>query len=139
MEPTLRLEELRAVMMSAPEQTTSRILAVMLSFVLLVVVLRLVRQRRLREEYTPVWVAATIGIAAISVVPGALRLVTRIVGAWTPSSAVFFLGLVFLTAICLNYAVRLSRSNTQIKNLAQEVALLRAQIKPTGDTEPRPD
>lgn len=126
---TLDLAELRSVMLSAPESTTSRILAIILSITLLLVVLRLVRHRRLREEYTPVWVAATIGIATISIVPGALRLVTHLLGAWTPSSAVFLLGLVFLTAICLNYAVRLSRSSTQIKNLAQEVALLRAQLR----------
>jgi hypothetical protein len=42
---------------------------------------------------------------------------------------VFFLGEVFLVAICLNYAVRLSQSGVQIKNLAQEIALLRAQVE----------
>jgi len=129
MHASLDLAELRSVMLSAPESTTSRILAIILSITLLVIVLRLVRHRRLREEYTPVWVAATVGIAAISIVPGALRLVTYLLGAWTPSSTVFFLGLVFLTAICLNYAVRLSRSSTQIKNLAQEIALLRSEVR----------
>jgi len=129
MHTSLDLAELRSVMLSAPESTTSRILAIILSITLLVIVLRLVRHRRLREEYTPVWVAATVGIAAISIVPGALRLVTYLLGAWTPSSTVFFLGLVFLTAICLNYAVRLSRSSTQIKNLAQEIALLRSEVR----------
>jgi hypothetical protein len=133
MHTSLDLAELRSVMLSAPESTTSRILAIILSITLLVIVLRLVRHRRLREEYTPVWVAATVGIAAISIVPGALRLVTYLLGAWTPSSTVFFLGLVFLTAICLNYAVRLSRSSTQIKNLAQEIALLRSQVQEQND------
>lgn len=139
MKGSLDLAELRSVMLSAPESTTSRILAIILSLTLLFVVLRLVRHRRLREEYTPVWVAATLGIATISIVPGALRLVTHLLGAWTPSSAVFLLGLAFLTAICLNYAVRLSRSSTQIKNLAQEVALLRAQLKEVAADVSRSD
>ena len=34
----------------------------------------------------------------------------------------------FLVAICLNYAVRLSRAGTQLKNLAQELALLNARV-----------
>jgi hypothetical protein len=42
---------------------------------------------------------------------------------------VFFLGEVFLVAICLNYAVRLSKAGLQIKNLAQELALVRARIE----------
>ena len=45
-----------------------------------------------------------------------------------PSSTIFFLGEVFLFLICLNYAVRLSQTSLRIKNLAQEVTLLRAQI-----------
>ena len=30
--------------------------------------------------------------------------------------------------VCLNYAVRLSRAGVELKNLAQEVALLRARL-----------
>ncbi|HTO08954.1 MAG TPA: DUF2304 domain-containing protein, partial [Myxococcota bacterium] len=58
-----------------------------------------------------------------------LRMLTRAIGAWTPSSTMFFLGELFLVAICLNYAVRLSRASLSIKNLAQEVALLRTEIE----------
>ena len=58
-----------------------------------------------------------------------LRELTRAIGAWTPSSTVFFLGELFLVAICLNYAVRLSRAGLLIKNLAQEIAMLRAQVE----------
>jgi hypothetical protein len=42
---------------------------------------------------------------------------------------IFFLGELFLVAICLNYAVRLSRAGVQLKNLAQELALLRARLE----------
>ena len=41
---------------------------------------------------------------------------------------IFFLGEIFLVVICLNYAVCLSRTGAEIKNLAQEIALLRAQL-----------
>ena len=34
----------------------------------------------------------------------------------------------FLVAICLNFAVRLSRASVQLKNLGQEVAILRAGL-----------
>ena len=54
------------------------------------------------------------------------NLVSRDLGSW------FFLGELFLIAICLNYAVRLSRAGVQIKNLAQEVAILRARIDELG-------
>jgi cell division protein FtsW (lipid II flippase) len=37
-----------------------------------------------------------------------------------------------LVVICLNYAVRLSRTSVQIKNLTQEIALLKARLEGLG-------
>lgn len=143
MENELRLEELRAIFLSAPESTSTRVLAALLSLALVAVVLGLVRRRVLREEYTPIWLLVAFGIALLSLVDPLLTWLTRVVGAWTPSSAIFFLGQVFLVAICLNYAVRLSRLVLQVKNLGQEVALLRAlheEREPTaGTASPSPD
>jgi hypothetical protein len=39
------------------------------------------------------------------------------------------MGELFLVAICLNYAVRLSKMSGQVKNLAQEIALLKTEIE----------
>jgi hypothetical protein len=89
----------------------------------------LVRRRSLREEYTPIWIGVSIGLILLSLWPPLLNGITRAIGAWTPSSTVFFLGELFLVAICLNFGVRLSRANLEIKNLAQEVALLRAALR----------
>ena len=92
-------------------------------------VLWLVYRRRLREEYTPVWMGVALALVLVSLRLDWLYALTRAVGAWTPSSLVFFLGEVFLVVVCLNYAVRLSRTGVEIKNLAQEVALLRARLE----------
>jgi hypothetical protein len=112
-------------------------MAVALSAALVVVVLWLVRGRKLRAEYTPIWMAVALGIFGVSLDLDLLRVLTRALGAWTTSSTLFFLGQMFLLVICLNYAVRLSRTGVQIKNLAQEVALLRARLDALGD-RPRP-
>jgi len=64
---------------------------------------------------------------------------TRLLGAWSPSSTVFFLGQAFLVAICLNYAVRLSALTLRTKNLAQEVALLRDALETRGAADAEPE
>ena len=138
MEPTLNPEELRELFLSIAEPGTARVLALGCSLLLVAVVLWLVRRRSLREEYTPIWMAVAFGLALLSLRLDWLRWLTRAVGAWTPSSVVFFLGEVFLVVVCLNYAVRLSKAGVEIKNLAQEVALLRARldrIEPLSDAE----
>jgi hypothetical protein len=119
---------LRELFLSATEPNAARALALGSSLLLVAVVLWLVRRRGLREEYTPIWMGVAVALVLVSIRLDWLHLVARAIGAWTLSSVIFFLGEVFLVAVCLNYAVRLSQAGLQIKNLAQEVALLRARL-----------
>ena len=127
-----RLIELRELLMLAPESTSTRVLFISLSLVLVATVLRLVKRRTLREEYTPIWLGVALAISALSLSRPLLYFVTRSIGAWTPSSALFFFGELFLVAVCLNYAVRLSKLTLQMKNLAQELAVLRGELESRG-------
>lgn len=128
MNPKMSAEELREVFLATGEADSTRWMALVLSIGLVVIVLWLVRRRSLQEEYTPIWMGVALALLVISVRLDILWAITRAIGAWTTSSTVFFLGEAFLVAICLNYAVRLSRANIRLKNLAQDQALLRAQV-----------
>lgn len=128
MNPTPEPHELRELFLSVSQPENTRLLALVCSLLLVAVVLWLVHRRRLREEYTPIWMGVAAMLVVVSIRLDWLYWLTRAIGAWTPSSVIFFLGEVFLVVICLNYAVRLSRSGLQIKNLAQEVTLLRARL-----------
>jgi hypothetical protein len=129
MTPTPTPEELRELFLAASDPGAARMLALASSLSLVAVVLWLVRRRRLREEYTPIWMGVAAALLLLSLRLDLLHALTRATGAWTPSSLVFFLGEVFLVAVCLSYAVRLSRAGLQIKNLAQELTLVRARIE----------
>ena len=93
------------------------------------VVLWLVRRRALRAEFTPIWLVASFGLAFLALRLDVLQAITVWIGAWTPSSTVFFLGELFLVAVALHYSVRLSKATLEIKNLAQHTALLQARLE----------
>ena len=139
---TLDLDTLRRLAIEQPAAGVTRLLALVVSVGFLLAVLDLVRRGRLKEEYTPIWVVVAAGLMVSSLWFDGVRLVTRAVGAWTPSSTLFFLGLIFLLVLCLNYAVRLSGISGQVKALAQEVSLLREElgrVRERGPAEaPRP-
>jgi len=124
----LDLETLRRIAIAQPEAGVTRVLALLVSVAFLIAVLNLVRRGRLKEEYTPIWVVVALGIMLCAVWFDGVRLVTHLVGAWTPSSTLFFLGLLFLLVLCLNYAVRLSGLSGRMSALAQEVSLLREEL-----------
>jgi hypothetical protein len=138
MNPTPTPEELRELFLAASDPSTARALALASSFSLVATVLWLVRRRSLREEYTPIWMGVAAALLVLSLRLDLLQALTRATGAWTSSSLVFFLGEVFLVAICLNYAVRLSRAGLQLKNLAQEHALLSARLDRLEGSSARP-
>jgi hypothetical protein len=122
------LERIRELFLNAPESDATRLLTVVGSLCLIGVVLWLVRRRALREEHTPIWIAISLGLVLVSVVPGMLTTITRLIGAWTPSSTLFFLGEICLVLLCLSFAIRLSKTSVQLKELGQEVAILRASF-----------
>ena len=115
--------------LAAPESAVTRALGIALSLVLVAVVLWLVKRRSLREEYTPIWLAVAVAIVSVSISDQLMKLTMHAIGAWTASSTLFFFGQIFLLAICLNYAVRLSSITLQVKNLSQELAVLRTELE----------
>jgi len=55
------------------------------------------------------------------------------VGAVVPTSTLFFLCILYLALLCLHYSIRISHLTHRVKDLAQEVALLRAHLeRPEG-------
>ena len=98
-----------------------------IAVVLLLVIVELVRRRRLRVEYSWLWLASGVTIIALILRYDLLIYVTELVGAVIPTSTLFFLCILYLALLSLNYSVRLSALSREVKELAQEVALLRAE------------
>jgi hypothetical protein len=96
--------------------------------VLAVYVLDLVRRRRLSEEYSFLWVIATVSIAVLGFCTPLLKWLTRLIGAMFESSTVFALGLAFATAMLLYLSVKMSRLSHENQVLARELALLRSEL-----------
>ena len=128
MSDEMRLAELRELFLNAPDSEIARVMAIAGSVALAAVILYLVRTRRLREEYTPIWMGVAGALMLLSFRMDLLREITRAIGAWTYSSTLFFMGELFLVVICLNFAVRLSRASFQLKTLGQELALVQARL-----------
>ena len=101
-----------------------RIIAVVFSFILVIYVFELVRRRHLNEEYSMGWLVAGVSIFILSLWPGLLDFVTRLIGAALFTSTLFFFGLFFIILICLHFSIRISALTRQVNRLTQRQALL---------------
>jgi hypothetical protein len=113
-----------------PELTLHQmVFALVTSLLAFFFVLELVRRRRLREEYSWLWLLTAGVMVVLAVWYRLLIVVTHIVGAVTPLNTLLLCAVLFLFAIAVHYSVIISRLTTQVKNLAQELALLSARLE----------
>jgi hypothetical protein len=99
------------------------------ALLLAVVIFELARRRRLRVEYSWLWIAAAVTNVILILRYDLLIALTRVVGAVIPTSTLFFLCVLYLALLSLNYSVQLTRLSREVKELAQELALLRADVE----------
>jgi len=106
-----------------------QVFAITASIVLVLLVFELVRRKRLREEYTWLWILSAATIFTITIRYDLLVFITHLIGAVLPTTTVFLFGILFLYLICLHYAVKMTTLSEQVKKLAQEHALLEAALR----------
>lgn len=102
-------------------------------------VLDLVRRRRLSEEYSFLWVVASVIVAILGFSTPLLRAITHALGIVYEGSTVFLFGLAFATAMLLYLSIKLSRLGQENQILTRELALVRDELdtlrrgRATGD------
>lgn len=100
-----------------------------MALLFLLLIFDLVRRRRLKIEYSWLWIATGCSIVVLIWRYDWLVWLTGAIGAVTSTSTLFLLALFFLAVVNLHYSVRISEMSTRIKDLAQETALLQNELK----------
>jgi hypothetical protein len=113
------------------------ILTAIIGFALLVIIFELMRRRQLREKYALLWGAVAIVVVPLAAFPRLLDAVTSVVGVASGVSLVLFLGLVFLLVLSLHLSWEVSALEEETRTLAEEIALLRTEIRERADSDQR--
>ncbi len=111
---------------------TQRIFAIVASVATLVFIVELVRRRRLKEEYSWLWIGTGVGMVVLSVWYGLIERITHVIGAITVTTTLFLFGLLFLLVISVHVTTVISKLTQQVRRLAQEIAILSAERDQAG-------
>lgn len=104
------------------------ILTAVTALVVVVPILELLRRRQLREKYAVLWVCVGLVVLPLGFFPRLLDSLSRFTGVASGVSLVLFLGVVFLLLVCIHLSWESSRLEEKTRLLAEEVALIRAQL-----------
>ncbi|MFL5892839.1 MAG: DUF2304 domain-containing protein [Solirubrobacterales bacterium] len=113
----------------APLDNRVRIVAVIVTAVMLGLVLELVRRRRLIERYALLWMVVALILLVLAIWNQLLAHVSHAVGIEVPANALFIAGLGLAFILLLHFSVITTRLSEETKILAQEVARLDAEAR----------
>ena len=106
------------------------------STALLLYILEMVRRRKLREEYSILWLAGSVVILVLSLKQGWLISIAHAVGIAYPPSFLFLVGILFILLILIHFSIAISKLHQMNKKMAQEIALLKNPSKSPGGLPP---
>jgi hypothetical protein len=92
-------------------------------------VLRLVRAQRLSLRDSLLWLLSTGAALVLTLFPGLLQALARALAIEVPSNALFAAAILYLMLNVLSLTIALSGSASRARRLAQECALLRAEVE----------
>jgi hypothetical protein len=106
-----------------------QIISILASVIIIVLILSLIRQRKLREEYSIMWLVGSLVLILFSIWRGLLDIIASLVGVVYAPAILLLIGIFFGVVMFLHFTVVLSKQADRNKSLTQELALLRNRIE----------
>lgn len=98
------------------------------ALVLLVFIIELVRQRRLEEQYSLLWLAMAVALVVLAITRDLWDWMAVQFGIAYPPTAMFVVGFVALIMILLYFSTVVSKLARQNRKAAQEIGILRWKL-----------
>ncbi|MBT1072575.1 DUF2304 domain-containing protein [Pelotalea chapellei] len=108
---------------------SQKIFALLICCFVFVVTVNLVRKRKLREEYSVLWLLTSLLMFVLVLRYEWLVALTGFIGAGLPTTTLFICSIIFLILIAVQFSIKISKLTEQVKDLAQENALLRSDVE----------
>lgn len=106
-----------------------QIFSILVALAIFIIIFYLVRSRRLREEYSWLWLVIGLLVLISASFYGLMEWLTGMIGSMTVTTTLFLFALIFLVLLNLQFSVAISLLVNRVKNLTQEVAILKAKFK----------
>lgn len=110
------------------------LVAAIASALLLIYIVDAVRRRRLREEYSVLWILTAVVLCVLSLARPVLDIVSHLFGIAAPVNALFAVGFGFTIVILLHFSTVISRLSRENRDLAQRYALLEYEMEQRATT-----
>lgn len=101
-----------------------------------IILLNMISKYRLELKYALLWLGLSLLTVLLAIFPNISMILTSIMSIESPVNALFLFFIGFSLAILFSLSVALSRTSQSVKNLTQELGIMKAELnKLTKQTE----
>lgn len=112
-----------------------KLVLLIVSLSLMVLIIALVRNKKLREEYSFLWILLGL-MSLVFVFWNKLpSYISKTIGISAPSNMLFLFAIIFLIILSLYFSVKTSSLTNQVKILMQRIVLLEQKLNTLIDSE----
>lgn len=94
----------------------------------LVLVFLMLRRKSFRERHAIWYLVAAVGAVVVSIFPGITQWAAKLIGVAEPLNLAFFVAVIILFLIAVQFASELTSAEARIRRLAEETALRDARL-----------
>lgn len=106
-----------------------QIISIFASLTIFFVVVNLVRRRRLKTEYSLIWLLVSVIFIVFSFWRDGIDWLARLFGIAYAPSVLFIILLIGIILLLIEFSIIISKQSERIKVLVQEIGLLRLEIQ----------
>lgn len=109
--------------------TVFRVILLVCVLLYLAVILFLMRKGRMSLKYSLIWFLSGVILLVCAIFPQVISFFTRLMGVYSDTNAVFFIGVCFLILIVLSLTSIASGQSERIRTLVQTQAILEKRVR----------
>lgn len=106
-----------------------QIISIIASLTIFFVVVNLVRRRRLKTEYSLIWLLVSVIFIVFSFWRDGIDWLAKLFGIAYAPSVLFIILLIGIILLLIEFSIIISKQSERIKVLVQEIGLLRLEIQ----------
>lgn len=115
------------------------ILGIVFAVVVLTTIVWMLLSHRLREKYAVLWLIIGFAMLILTIFPNLLTALSQALGVQIPANLLFIGALALLVGVTLHQSWELSAIEGETRRVAEEVAILRAEIDALKSSKPLRD
>lgn len=109
-------------------QLRTQIFVALVGLTMLVFILNLVRRKRLREQYSLLWIFSAVVLVLCAIFTRSVDRLAHLVGIYYPPAFLFLVAILMVLVLQFHFSTVISNLREQNRSLTQDLGILSAEV-----------